>query len=179
MSEEITQKHTFWKLVNLLPPMPSDISDPKKAYELYMKADEYSDFLDDYKKMMREKMFELAEQLGEEDDKGSHKLRFEDGTGFKKEARHYVSIDDDRALELAEEKGINISDKELKAKGQYVEELIEVIEEQLPDLADLVDIKEKINEDYLEEAYLNGDITEQEFSELVNKEIRYALRKYK
>lgn len=170
-----TEKDAVLSILGISPDI-GDLEEPRKAYENYMKADRISKIVKEYKKELRLKMFDIAEKTVDPDEKGSYKVRFEDGAGFKKEARTRVTINEDKAKELAEKKGIDITRPQPKPTRQLTKEEAEELEQKF---AGAFDIEEKVDENLLEQAYLNGELSDDEFEELVNKKVNYALRKYK
>ena len=150
---------------------------PEEALDTYLKVEDIKDTLDDFRKELRLRMFDIAEDCVEPDEKGSYKLRFADGRGFKKEARTRVTVDKDKVKDLSESKGIKLTKEKPKLADNLdlQEKAFEVLKEEYPEA---IEIEEEVDEQELEQAFYNGEITEEEFEEVVNRKTNYALRKY-
>lgn len=153
-----------------------NIDDSREAYDNFMLAENISSIVAKYKKELREKMFLIATEEVKPDKKGSYIIRFDDGSGFKKEARVSLSIDKDKAIELAGKKGLNILKDKLTHKRSLSKLEVTNLVKEYPDI---FEIESKLDEGLLEQAYINEEITDEEFENIVNRKVNYALRKYK
>jgi hypothetical protein len=131
--------------------------------------------LDDYeKKELKPYFFEGAEQFGTRTDSGGHRVVLPDGTGWEKQARVSVSVDQEKAVELMADKKLHeYIEKEDFIPAENLEKVINIIKAEGRE--DLLKTKESVEESSLEQAYLNKQITDDELSELITRKVTYAL----
>lgn len=125
-------------------------------------------------KVLRPYFFKGAEEFGEETKSGGHRYVGEDGYGWEKQARVKVTVDDDKALELLKEKRLyEFIDVEETISEDTLEEVIKVLKQ--IGREDLISKDEKVSHESLEQLYLNGKITDEELSDIVDRKVTYAL----
>lgn len=131
--------------------------------------------LDDYeKKTLKPYFFSGAENFGEETESGGHKVVLPDGTGWEKQARVSVSVNNEASLELMKQKKLYehitrdefVSDENMEAVVNFLKS---------EGRGDLLTVEESVNQSDLEQAYLNGNVTDEELSELITRKVTYAL----
>ena len=157
---------------------PDDVSkssDPRFLFEEFLRAEEAKNMFETYTKRIREKLFEAADKFGEKDDKGSAKVTFPDGKWFKKEARVSVSINREKVLEKHEITPLSFVKEIPVFDDDKLDEVVKVVEVHLPEA--IIDFKKEINEAGIEEAYVNGELTDDDIREIITKKVVYALKK--
>ena len=142
-----------------------------------LKIDEAKKVLDDYYKKAKDILFKVAEEEGEADDKGSLTVTLPNGMWFKKEARVSMSIDEDKVKELNEQKSLSFVSRVPEINRNYIHEAVELLEKQLPEAIE--DFIFEVDEEGLEQAYANGEITDDELKSIIDRKVSYALKKCK
>ena len=134
---------------------------------------ELGEVIKKHEKVLREKAFETAEKEGEQDDKGSFFVRLPSGEWFKKEARTSVKVKTDEAVNLLAQKGLN--DRLTPVLDDIDPRVIyENIKRINPALVQGITFT--VDDSELEQAYYQGEITDQELQSLVNRTVTYALK---
>lgn len=134
---------------------------------------ELSDVLKNHEKLLRDKAFETAEKVGEQDDKGSFFVRLPNGDWFKKEARTSIKIKTDEAVSLLAQKGLNdrltpvLDDLDPRVVYNTIKEV---------NPAMVQGIKFTVDDSELEQAYYQGEISDEELQALVERTVTYALK---
>ena len=134
---------------------------------------ELSDVLKNHEKLLRDKAFETAEKVGEQDDKGSFFVRLPNGDWFKKEARTSIKIKTDEAVSLLAQKGLNdrltpvLDDLDPRVVYNTIKEV---------NPAMVQGIKFTVDDSELEQAYYQGEISDEELQALVERKVTYALK---
>lgn len=122
-----------------------------------------------YHERLRVAAFRKAEEIGEQDDKGSYFVKLPDGNWFKKEARTSVKVDKDKAVELFKEKGLEnrlTRDISVLTPKDVIKYLPGHVIEELP--------YDVLDED-IHEAYYAGELSDDELQAIVKRKITYAL----
>lgn len=148
---------------------PQEVASLFKHFKLIEKT------IKDYgTKVLRPFFFKGAEEFGEETQSGGHRYVGEDGYGWEKQARVKVTVDDDKALELLKEKRLyEFIDVEETISEDTLEEVIKVLKQ--IGREDLISKDEKVSHESLEQLYLNGKITDEELSDIIDRKVTYAL----
>jgi hypothetical protein len=134
---------------------------------------ELGEVLKNHEKVLRDKAFESAEQVGEQDDKGSFFVRLANGDWYKKEARTSVKVKTDEAVSLLAQKGLNdrltpvLNDLDPKVVYNTLREVNPAL---------VQGIEFTVNDAELEQAYYQGEISDEELQSLVERTITYALK---
>lgn len=151
----------------------------QEILEMFNTIESYIGILEDAKKDVRAKMFEVAENKGEKDEKGSSFIRLPNGMGWKKEARNPAPVVNyEEAMALLKRKGLNhriTLKKEIdEAK---MDRVISLLENTAPEFV----VKQEIVEDSdIEQAFIQQELTDEEFSSIVVKgQPTYALKMIK
>lgn len=148
---------------------------PEKINEVFRNFKEAKKILDDYeKKTLRPFLFQSAEQLGEQTESGGYKVLLEDGTGWEKQARVSVKVDNEKAIGLLNEKHL----AEYIDKRDYVtEDNMDKAVEVLKSIGryDLIATEETVSNNSLEQLYLEGKISDDELSSIIERKVTYAL----
>lgn len=160
-----------------------EINNPQEAYQEYLRGEEIKNLLSTYLEALRLKLFAYAEEQGVKDDKGAWVMQFSDGTGYKKEPRTRVSINEDRAIAFAKSKGFNDLLKQewvgdemaLQRALQWLEQ--NTSEEHMQGFG--LEKVERFDEDALEVAFMESRVTSEEVESIVDRTVNYALRKIK
>jgi hypothetical protein len=147
----------------------------EKINEVFRNFKEVKKTLEDYeKKTLKPFLFMGAEKLGTQTESGGHKVVLEDGTGWEKQARVKVIVDQDSALNLLEKKNLHefIDRKEFVSEEdmEKVINLLKGIERN-----DLISSSSSVTDKSLEQAYYQGFIDDEELSELISRQVTYAL----
>lgn len=150
----------------------NDLS-PEGIYRNLRRLKDLKDVLDEHEKILREKAFETAEKVGKQDDKGSYIVKLPDGTWFKKEARTSVKVKKDEAVELLEKKGLEHRLTPV-LDSLDLREVYSVIKNAAPDLAK--DVTFTVEDAELEQAFYQGEITDEELQNLVERKVTFALK---
>lgn len=131
------------------------------------------EILNEHEKSLRDKAFRLAEERGEMDEKGSMIVRLPDGNWFKKEARTSVEVNREEAVELFKRKNLV---HRLKPDLSTIDsrEVYAILKKVKPDL--VKDITYTVDDIEIEQAFYNGEITEQELENIIKKKVSYALK---
>jgi hypothetical protein len=160
----------------------TDIKDLVDAYEQLTLLDDVNGVIEEYKASLRQLLFDMAVKFGVTDEKGSYVIQFEDGTGFKKEARTKVKVNQDRAMTL-------VNNLDLRDTLKYVyqvgdSELIKTFVEDYrqnnsgllpPGITEVATIDEGL----LEQAFYDGRVKQEQLESIVDKETSYALKRLK
>jgi hypothetical protein len=172
-------------LLSLLGLNPNIINDPNVTldalYTEYISSDEAKTIVEGHIKQLREELFNRIEKITQPDEKGSYAIKFADGTGFKKEARNSVKLNQTKALEFAQK----YHHEDLISKGYKVnvtQSLNDLVEDYLTrndNLPEGIEETLTVDESALEQAYISGTISGQELESLIDKETTYALKKLK
>jgi hypothetical protein len=149
--------------------------DVNKINEVFRNFKEAKKILDDYeKKTLKPFLFQSAESLGLKTETGGNRVQLEDGTGWEKQARTSVSVDEDKALELFSKKGLyEFIDKEEVIAPEDNEKVINILKS--IERTDLITTNESVPVNNVEQAYLMQFINDDELSELISKKVTYAL----
>lgn len=127
--------------------------DPQSQIREYIKLAQAIDSLEERKKDLRTKLFELLDAEGEEDEKGNVLYQFDspiDGvTRLEKQRRATRKLDDEKAEEIIESAGIS---------------------------DDVYKMVRVIDEDALMAAYYEGKVTEDQIDEMFPTTVVWALR---
>lgn len=156
--------------------LKGDVQDSKGLLEQLRSVNAYMEILEEYKKQLRVKMFEVAESEGTHDEKGSSYMKFDNGFGWKKEARTpQPKVDKEKALDLMKYKGLN---HRITVVKDIVEEqkdrVISLLENTAPEL---VVTSEIVDDSDLETAFINQEITDSELKSVITQgETSYALK---
>lgn len=131
--------------------------------------------LDDYeKKVLKPYFFTGAESFGTQTDNGGHKVVLDDGTGWEKQARVSVKVDQEKAVGLMTEKRlVEYIDKKEYITEEDMEKAVNVLKS--VERFDLIASEESVSDSSLEQAYLNQQISDEELSELVTRKTTFAL----
>lgn len=147
----------------------------EKINEVFRNFKEAKKILDDYeKKTLKPFLFTGAEKLGTQTESGGHKVVLPDGTGWEKQARVSVSVDNEKAIELLTNKGlgefITISESISLDNMEKVVNILKSLER-----SDLITTNKDVSAPDLEQAYYQGFINDEELSELISRKVTYAL----
>jgi hypothetical protein len=131
--------------------------------------------LDDYeKKVLKPYFFSGAENFGEQTESGGHKVVLGDGSGWEKQARVKVEVDQDRALELLRAKNlVDFIDYKEYVSEEDMEAVVRLLNSL--DRDELVTVDESVSNNSLEQLYLDKKIDDDELSELISRKVTYAL----
>jgi hypothetical protein len=136
----------------------------------------HEEIIKDAQSKLRDKMFEVAEKAGEKDEKGSTFMRLPNGLGWKKEARNPAPVVNyEAAMELMRKKGLNhrITLKKTIDEAK-MDRVISLLENTAPDF---VTKQEVVEDEDIEKAFIEQEITDAEFSSIVTKgQPTYALK---
>lgn len=143
--------------------------------EVFRNFKEAKKIIEDYeKKTLKPFLFAAAEELGTTTDSGGNRVLLEDGTGWEKQARVSVSVDEEKALELMNNKQLEVYiDREPYISEEDLNAVVNLLA--AIDRDDLISYKESVSQDSLEQLYLNGHITDDELASLISRKITYAL----
>lgn len=147
-----------------------------KILEQFRAVKGYIELLEDYQKGLRIKMFEVAEQVGDKDEKGSSFVKMDNGFGWKKEARTPApKVIPEKALDLMKYKGLN---HRITIQKDIVEEqkdrVISLLENTAPELVKHTEI---VNDSDLETAFINQEISDAELKGVIEQgTTTYALK---
>lgn len=147
----------------------------EKIAEVFNNFKEAKKILDDYeKKTLKPFLFESAEKLGSKTESGGNKVVLADGTGWEKQARVSVSVDEEKAVELMEEKNLfEFVDTEEYICAEDMESVIALLK--ASNRGDLIPEHKSVAHSSLEQAFLQEKITDDELGSLVNRATTYAL----
>jgi hypothetical protein len=170
---------TFLRLIGL--DTNVEIKTPDVLYKDYLYLEECMANLEEYRKVIRESLFDAAMKYGAMDNKGSYSIQFSDGTGFKKEARTSVKLDNERAVELLMDKNLLecIKSQYKLATEDTLTSLVESYEDEHGELPEGVEEVAVVDEAALEQAVMGGEITDEELKSVLKRETTYALKKLK
>lgn len=164
-------------------PLILTADDPIRVYEEYKKVEEAVNIFKESQERFKNKLKELAEKHGEQDEKGSFTCNLPDGSWFKKEARTSVSLNNDKIIEnylagrnysfVSPKVIVKLQQRDLQVAQKLVDELVGKEEVATP----LLDYE--VYPDEIEEAYQEGEITAEDMKELVTTKVTYALTKSK
>jgi hypothetical protein len=143
--------------------------------ELFKNFKQIKKTLEDYeKKTLKPYFFSGAESFGTQTDSGGHKVILEDGTGWEKQARVSISVNQDRALELLRAKGlVDFIDFKAYVAEEDMEQVVKILNGLERD--ELVTVDESVSNDSLEQVYLQGKISDDELGGLIERKVTYAL----
>lgn len=148
---------------------------PEKINEVFRNLKAIKKTIEGYEKnTLKPFLFQSAETFGMATDNGGNKVVLPDGTGWEKQARVSVTVDNDKALELLKEKGLT----------EYIDTTEHIVEDETGTVIDLlkaigreelVEQREATNEGYLEQAFLAEAITDDELAALIERKTTFAL----
>lgn len=143
--------------------------------EVFRNFKEAKKILDDYeKKTLKPFLFQSAEKLGALTESGGNKVVLPDGTGWEKQARVSVSVDGEKAIALMKQKNLHeYIDKEDFISEENVGRVIALLEGL--ERHELISHKESVSQSSLEQAYFNGNITDDELGGIISRNTTYAL----
>lgn len=147
----------------------------EKINEVFKNFKEVKKTLNEYeKKTLKPFLFESAEKLGTLTESGGNKVLLEDGTGWEKQARVSVSVDEEKAVELLDSKNLfEYIDYTESISEENLESVIKLLK--ASNREDLITTTTSVTNSSLEQAYLKGDITDDELGSLVQRKVTYAL----
>lgn len=149
-----------------------------KPFQSFLNVDLIVGYLEEYKSSLRQLLFELAETRGARDSKGSYSIQFTDGTGFKKEARTKVTLNQDKALALAEQKELPDLIKDIyKPATEEIEQLALKYYSKMVDDSNILTEK-GVSEEAIEQALSEGLLTEDDLRSITDITTTYALKKF-
>lgn len=160
-----------------------EINNPQEAYQEYLRGEEIKNLLSTYLEALRLKLFAYAEEQGVKDGKGAWVMQFSDGTGYKKEPRTRVSINEDRAVAFAKSKGFNdLLKQEWAGDEMALQRALQWLEqntskEHMQGFG--LEKVERFDEDALEVAFMESRVTSEEVESIIDRKVNYALRKIK
>lgn len=126
--------------------------------------------LEDQKKLLRLKAFEVAEKEGVADDKGSFLVKLPDGNWYKKEARTSVKLKVEDAVSLFQSRGL-----EERLQRDVLQIDPDILIQSLPSNI-LAMAPYKVTEADVEQSFYAGEITDEELQGLVERTTVYALK---
>lgn len=146
-----------------------------KINEVFRNFKEAKKILEDYeKKTLKPFLFAGAEKLGEQTESGGHKVLLPDGTGWEKQARVSVSVDQDKAVTLLDSKNLfEYIDYTESVKPEFMEKVTHMLKSLGRE--ELVETTVSVSPESLEQAYFKGDISDDEFTTLISRKVTYAL----
>jgi hypothetical protein len=158
---------------------PQDIQSVELAVAQVKRFKELQDALKGFEPEFKEMIFAIAEKYGVTDEKGNATLTLADGTGYKKEVRQSVSIDQEAAVELFRSKGLGLYVQNKFILKEDVD--ISLLAANLPDAVRdrYFDKQEVVKDEEIETAFLTGKITDAELQTVVTKKIVNALKEVK
>lgn len=147
----------------------------EKINEVFRNFKEAKKILDDYEKnTLKPFLFQSAEQLGQVTESGGNKVVLPDGTGWEKQARVSVSVDQEKAIGLLTEKHLpEYIDRKEYVTTEDMEKAVEVLKS--VGRFDLIAMDESVSNESLEQAYLQGQITDDELGSIISRKVTYAL----
>lgn len=143
--------------------------------EVFRRFREVKKAISDYEKStLKPLFFKGAESFGTVTKNGGYRVELEDGYGWEKQARVKVTVDEEKALQLLKEKNL----LEYIEQRKYIHEekmdlVIKFLEQSGRE--DLIEVEEHVPESYLEQAYLNEQITDSELGSIIKRKVTYAL----
>jgi collagenase-like PrtC family protease len=131
--------------------------------------------LEDYeKKVLKPYFFSGAENFGEQTENGGHKVVLEDGTGWEKQARVSVKVDTEKAVDLLDSKNLfEFIDYNESISEENLETVIKFLKAH--NREDLITTSTSVTNESLEQAYLGGNISDEELQDLITRKVTYAL----
>lgn len=149
--------------------------DVEKINTIFRNFKEAKKILDDYeKKTLKPFLFNSAEQLGLKTETGGNRVQLEDGTGWEKQARTSVTVDQDLAISLLDRKHLfEYIDYSQTISEENMEKVVNILKS--VEREDLITTTQSVTDKSLEQAYLNGQISDEELSELISRKVTYAL----
>lgn len=151
----------------------------EELLEMFMTIGNYMGILEEAQKTLRAKMFEVADKKGEHDEKGSSFIKMANGFGWKKEARNPApQINYEGAMALMKGKGLN---HRITIKKTIIEDKMDRVISLLENTApEFVNNEEIVEDDDIEQAFIQQEISDEEFSSIVTKGApTYALKMIK
>lgn len=170
------QKSNLRQVVMNLLGLKEEFTDLKEGYTTLHLLKQIKEILDDYEKnTLKPALFKLAEAKGYQDEKGSYIVQFEDGTGWKKEARHSIKVNKEKAVAVFKQKGlVEYIVKQTKVKEDADVEIIASFVP--PNLKEkFFEEVEDVPEEYIEQAVLSDQLSHDELAEIVDRKTVYAL----
>lgn len=159
-------------------PVPEDLeaTSSEGLYAAYKVMGEATAAMKEYSDLLREEMFHTALADGTKDEKGSLTVKFADGTGYKKEARTSVNLNKAGAISLAREKALPDLIKEVHQpkSGSSIYDICLLVSQLAPE-CELVEAVEDIDEAALEQAVINGLVSDKELQTITDVKTTYAL----
>lgn len=151
------------------------VKDPKALYKLYQHLEEIEGVLEEYKKDLKAHITSVVRELGTKDEKGSYILQMDDGTGFKQEARHRRSLNQEKAANLLREKGFEgYLEKRYKATDDLVQDALDVFVGSGMPGSEQVQIEDYVPDSVLQALYFEESLTEEEIESVVDTKEIYA-----
>lgn len=143
--------------------------------QVFKNFKETKKILDDYeKKTLKPYFFSGAENFGYATENGGYKVVLADGTGWEKQARVSVKVDNDKAVELMKQKHLyEYVDTKETISPDNMEAVIDVLKS--VGRADLIQSEEFVEHSSLEQAYLNKQISDDELGSLIERKTTFAL----
>jgi hypothetical protein len=156
-----------------------EITTPEIAAAQVKRFKEVEKALEEYTPSFKNAVFNVAQAYGVVDEKGNATITLADGSGYKKEVRQSVAVDQEAAVKLFREK-----DMALYVQNQYtLKEGVDltILAANLPEAvrARYFDVKEVVPESSIEEAFLLGKITDEELASTITKKVINALKEVK
>lgn len=147
----------------------------EKINEIFRNFKETKKILDDYeKKTLKPFLFQSAEQLGQKTESGGNKVVLEDGSGWEKQARVSVKVDEEKAIELLDSKNLfEYIDYNETISEENLETVIRILKAN--NREDLITTTTSVTDKSLEQAYLSGDISDDELGGLISRNVTFAL----
>lgn len=162
-------------ILSLLGVKVGEEMDAEKINEVFRNFKEAKKILESYEKeTLKPFLFTGAEKLGVQTESGGHKVVLPDGTGWEKQARVSVSVDQEKAIEVLEGNNLHdFIDKEEYVSAEDMEKVINILKS--IDRTDLISKKQSVTDSSLEQAYLQGFISDDELGSLISRKVTYAL----
>ena len=152
-----------------------DAQDKEQVYDIFKSFKEAKAVLDEFeKKTLKPKLFTFAEKFGLQTENGGNQVKLTDGTGWERQARNSVSVNQDLAVGLMEDKNLfELVDIEKTIPEENMETAIRLLEG--IDRHDLIKINKTVSYESLEQAFLNEKITDDELGSIISRKTTYAL----
>lgn len=158
--------------------IPADGDSSRDWYDSYLRAEETKKDIEEYMKEAKEILFGRAVEEGTPNSKGSYTIRFPEGGGFQKQARTRVEISFPKVKELNDKKDLGLIklERELIDNLDIRDRAFRILEGALPEA--IVNI-EVVDEEAIEEAFIDGKIGDEEMGRIIDRKVTYALVKVK
>lgn len=146
----------------------------EELYDSFKKLQAIEGIVKKYREVLKDTLFKVADKIGEAEPSGSRVVRFEDGSGWQKQARVSQSMN----MEAVEAfiKAMQLDDLMVEAvrpaEGVTIAEILQLVKQEHPEMVETTMV---VSEARVEEAVATGRIPRKAFETMVERKTIWAL----